>query len=185
MKARQVGNNIQVYKTLPETWTLAGKHIVNFRQADNETLVSAGFYDVVYPSFNSKTQTKGGLYFDEENSVFTYNVTDIDFSATRVIVDENGEDTEETEPIYNIESKKSDIISALKAEANKRLQPTDWQVVRKYERSVDIDTDTATERANILSELTRKENEVNDLTSYVDLINYDMRFFPSEPEEDV
>ena len=55
MKARQVGNNIQVYKTLPETWTLAGKHIVNFRQADNETLVSAGFYDVVYPSFNSKT----------------------------------------------------------------------------------------------------------------------------------
>ena len=85
---------------------MAGKHILNFRQADNETLVSAGFYDVVYPSFNSKTQTKGGLYFDEENSVFTYNVTDIDFSATRVIVDENGEDTEETEPVYNIESKK-------------------------------------------------------------------------------
>lgn len=35
-----------------------------------------GWRDVVQPSYNPQTQIKGAIYFDEENDVFTYVVTD-------------------------------------------------------------------------------------------------------------
>lgn len=50
---------------------------------------------------------------------------------------------------------KSNWIAATKDTANKLLAATDWMVIRKFERSVDIPADTVTYRAAVLTECTR------------------------------
>jgi len=98
MKARTDNGQIQVYKSLPSEFTKEdGSVILNFRNANDETLKSAGFYDVVKPSFDKQTQTKGGLYFDADNEIVTYDVTDIDFNKEIDIIGEDGEPTGEKE----------------------------------------------------------------------------------------
>jgi len=46
-------------------------------------------------------------------------------------------------------------IAQVKDTANKLLAQTDWMVIRKVERSVDIPADTATYRAAVIAECTR------------------------------
>ena len=184
MKARTENGQIKIYKSLPSEYTKDdGSVILNFRNADAETIEAEGFYDVVKPSFNPLIQTKGGIEFDSENNVFTNVVTDIDFDQEVDIIGEDGEPTGETEKRYKVSDLQSSILSELKQKANQLLQPSDWQVVRKFERDIDIDSDTQTERSGILTELDRKESEVNALTSYADLLQYDKRFFPQSEEE--
>jgi len=178
MKALVKNGGIAIYKTLPNVWN----NILNFRKATDEVLQENGFYDVVKPSYNSKTQTKGGLYFDEANSVVTYDVTDIDFDQDVDIIGEDGEPTGETEKRYKIADIKASKIAEIKSKAGKMLEPTDWQVIRKAERDIDIDTDVATERAGILTEADRLEAEVNAFTTYADVLQYNVQFFPSDDE---
>jgi hypothetical protein len=184
MKARTENGQIKIYKSLPSEYTKDdGTVILNFRNADAETIEAEGFYDVVKPSFNPLTQTKGELYFDAENEIVTYDVTNIDFSQDVDIIGEDGETTGDTEKRYKVSDLQSSILSELKQKANHLLKPSDWQVVRKFERDIDIDSDTQTERSGILTELDRKESEVNALTSYADLLQYDKRFFPPSEDE--
>ena len=96
------------------------------------------------------------------------------------ILDENGDATGETEKRYKVDDIKADKISEIKSKANKLLQPTDWQVIRKSERDIDINSDVATKRSEILVEATRLEAEVNALTTYADVLQYNVVFFPSE-----
>ena len=70
MKARSENNGIKVYPNLPNDWG----NILNFQQADNETLEANGFFDLVTPEINQATQRLSELYFDEESNVFTYQV---------------------------------------------------------------------------------------------------------------
>jgi hypothetical protein len=181
MKAIQKNGSIKIYKVLPETWDSASGHIINFRQASNEVLKENGFYDVVKPGYDPSKQNKGGLYFDEANEIFTYDVTDIDFDQDVYILDEEGNVTG-TEKRYKIDDIKASKISEIKNKAGELLKPTDWQVVRKVERSIDIDESIATERADVLVEADRLEAEVNVLTSYVEVLEYKIQFFPSEQE---
>ena len=130
MKARVKNGQVQIYKSLPSEFTNEdGSVILNFRKADNETLKSAGFYDVVKPSFDSQIKTKGGLYFDEANSVVTYDVTDIDFNQDVDILDEEGEPTGETEKRYKIADIKASKIAEIKSKAGEMLKPNDrdWE----------------------------------------------------------
>jgi len=183
MKARVKNGQVQVYKTLPSTYTKSdGSVILNFRKASTEVLESAGFYDVVKPSYDPQTQTKGGLYFDESNSVVTYDVTDIDFSQEFDVIGEDGEPTGEKEKRYKIADIKASKISEIKSKAGKMLEPTDWQIIRKAERDIAISSDVATERAGILTEADRLEAEVNAKKSYKTALQYNVQFFPSSDE---
>jgi hypothetical protein len=123
------------------------------------------------------------LYFDQANSIVTYDVTDIDFDQDVDIIGEDGEPTGETEKRYKIADIKASKISEIKSKAGELLKPTDWQVIRKTERSIDIDTDVATERAGILTEADRLEAEVNAFTTYADALQYKVQFFPSDEIE--
>jgi len=184
MKARVKNGQVQVYRSLPSEFTKEdGSVILNFRNADEETLKSAGFYDVVKPSYDPQTQTKGGLYFDADNEIVTYDVSNIDFNQDVAIIGEDGEPTGETEKRYKIADIKASKISEIKFKAGKMLEPTDWQVIRKAERDIDIDTDVATERAGILAEADRLEAEVNAKKSYKTALQYNVQFFPSDEIE--
>jgi len=183
MKARQIDGNIVTYKTLPSTWSGSNGHIMNFRYASKEVLEAEGFYDVVIASYDPLTQDKGGIAWDDKKKIFTNTVTDKDFNVEQDILDEDGKPTGEKEKVYKIADIKASKISEIKAKAGNLLEPTDWQVIRKAERDIDIDTDVATERAGILTEADRLEAEVNAKKSYKTALQYKVQFFPSDEIE--
>ena len=182
MKAIQKNGSIKIYKVLPKTWDSASGHIINFKQASDEVLKENGFYDVIIPSYNFATQEKGDLYFNEANKVFTYDVTDIDFNKEIDVLDKEG-NVIGTEKIYKIDDIRVSKILEIKNQAGELLTPTDWQVIRKIERNIDIDESVVVERAGILAEADRLEAEVNALATYSEVLQYIVQFFPVEQEE--
>ena len=65
---------------------------------------------------------------------------------------------------------KSQYIAQFKQIANSMLQPTDWTVIRKAERNVDIPADVAAKRAAILAEcdrLTAAVTAAQDMPSFI------------------
>jgi hypothetical protein len=85
--------------------------------------------------------------------------------------DENGEpamvDSEERLVTKGL---KSNWIAQVKQTANTLLQPTDWMVIRKFERDTDIPTATATFRAAVITEATRLETAIAAAETVEDLI---------------
>ncbi len=71
MKARIENNTIRLYSTLPQDF----ENILNFRNADETTIKSKGFYDVIMPVYNPETQIIGEIYFDPILEIFTYPIT--------------------------------------------------------------------------------------------------------------
>ena len=55
----------------------------------------------------------------------------------------------------DLDGLKTNWTAQVKDTANKLLAQTDWMVIRKVERSVDIPTATATYRAAVIAEFTR------------------------------
>ena len=178
------GRIVSTYRSLPNKLKIGNTLILGgTKNLSDEKLEELGIYDVVKPSFDRQTQTKGGLYFDEVKKIVTYDVTDIDFSQEVDVIGEDGEPTGETEKRYKIADIKASKIAEIKSKAGKMLEPTDWQVIRKAERDIDIDTDVATERAGILAEADRLEAEVNAKKSYKTALQYNVQFFPSDEIE--
>ena len=124
------------------------------------------------------------MYFDKKKKIVTYDVTDIDFNQEVDVIGEDGEPTGEKEKRYKLAEIKASKIAEIKSKANQLLQPTDWQVIRKSERDIDISPDVATERASILAEADRLEAEVNAKKSYKTALLYSVQFFPPSKEEE-
>jgi len=195
MYARLENENITTYRRLPVQFEDKNGLHLNFRNVSDPT--KFGFYNVVTPSYDSISQRLGAIEFDSDNDVFTYPVSDIDFDSTHEvhtpIVDEDGEAvldsdgkptfTVTNERNYDIDAKKLDLIKSVKEEANKLLTPTDWYILRKAERSVDVPSDVVTERGSIVTKAAGFETEINALTTYESLLRYSIVFFPVESEE--
>lgn len=65
---------------------------------------------------------------------------------------------------------KSQQIAQVKQTAGSLLAPTDWTVIRKVERNVDIPADVATYRAAVVAEADRLETAIAAVTSVADLM---------------
>jgi hypothetical protein len=74
--------------------------------------------------------------------------------------------TPESGDPYVQKGMKSQWTAQVKDTANKMLAQTDWMVIRKAERGVDIPEDAATYRASVLAECTRL---VADIAAAVDV----------------
>lgn len=178
------GRIVTIYKSLPNSLKTPKKHILGgANNLSDEELEEIGIYDVVRPSYDNQTQTKGGLYFDEKKKIVTYDVTDIDFNKEVDIIGEDGEPTGEKEKRYKIADIKASKIAEIKSKAGKMLEPTDWQIIRKAERDIAINSDVATKRAEILAEADRLEAEVNAKKSYKTALQYNVQFFPPSEKE--
>lgn len=180
MKALVKNGKIKVYNRLPKTWNNPSGQIINFKSSSEETLEQLGFYNIVEPAFDIETQVKGDIYFDSENKVVTYSISNIDFNREVDAKDDDDNPTGEKEKFYKLEDIKSAKIVAIKNKANQLLSPTDWKIIRKIERNIDVDTITATYRSEVIEEANKLENEVNSLSDYVDILKYDVEFFKAE-----
>jgi hypothetical protein len=65
---------------------------------------------------------------------------------------------------------KTTFKAQVKDTANKLLAQTDWYVIRKAERSVDIPTDIADKRSAIVTEANRLDSEIDLIDSVEGLI---------------
>jgi len=74
---------------------------------------------------------------------------------------------------------KSNFISQIKYTAGTILAQTDWMVIRKAERNVDIPTAVATYRASVVAKSTELEASISAVTTVEQLIALDMSF-PSD-----
>ena len=74
-----------------------------------------------------------------------------------------------TEPVTT-KGLKSQWIAQAKANANSQLASTDWMVIRKAERNVDIPAEVVAERAKIIDDCTAKEAAITAATSIDELM---------------
>ena len=75
---------------------------------------------------------------------------------------------EEGEP-YTQTGLKTQHINQTKQTANTLLAPTDWYIVRKFERDVDVPVGIASYRAAVISVSAERENLIGLTTSVVEL----------------
>jgi hypothetical protein len=75
----------------------------------------------------------------------------------------------QTEPVTT-KGLKSQFIAQNKESTNKLLMYTDWMVIRKAERNIDIPADIAADRAKIIADCTAKEAAILACTTVEELI---------------
>ena len=71
---------------------------------------------------------------------------------------------------------KSGFISQIKHTAGTILAQTDWMVIRKAERNIDIPASVATYRASVVAKATELEAAISAVTTVEQLIALDMSF---------
>lgn len=74
---------------------------------------------------------------------------------------------------------KSNFIAQVKTTAGSILAQTDWMVIRKAERNVDIPSAVATYRASVVAKATELETAISAVTTVEQLIALNLSF-PSE-----
>ena len=152
MKAIQIDGKIKVYNNLPKSW----KGVMgNFSGLSDEEIKAYGFYDVVTPSYDSKIQKLSYIFWDADNEVFTYTVSDITWSET-------------------IEELKIIRIKELNNKVYNLLSITDWYIIRKAERDISIPSEISTERSNLFTKCETAETEINALTTKASIITYEL-----------
>ena len=174
MVAIEKYGTIQTFNRLPNEWNDDKGYHINFRKVTNKE--DYGFYDVVTPEYDKVTQQLSPIFWDADNKVFTYTVSNIDFDATYPVLDEEGKETGETKSVYDKDKLKADIIVSVKADANRLLAPTDWYSSRKSELGTAIPDSVLADRKKIRDKVDAIEAEVAALTTVESILKYTYSF---------
>lgn len=174
MVAIEKSGTIQTFNRLPNEWNDEKGYHINFRKVSNKE--DYGFYDVITPEYDKVTQQLSPIFWDADNKVFTYTVSNIDFDATYPVLDEEGEETGETKSVYDKDKLKADIIVSVKADANRLLAPTDWYSSRKSELGTAIPDNILADRKKIRDKVDAIEVEVAALTTVESILKYTYSF---------
>ena len=174
MVAIEKSGTIQTFNRLPNEWNDEKGYHINFRKVSNKE--DYGFYDVITPKYDKVTQQLSPIFWDADNKVFTYTVSNIDFDATYTVLDEEGNETEETKPVYDKDKLKANIIVTVKADANRLLAPTDWYSSRKSELGTAIPDSVLADRKKIRDKVDAIEAEVAALTTVESILKYTYSF---------
>jgi hypothetical protein len=116
-----------------------------------------GIYDVAYGASEDNrfyTITENAPEFDSEEKIVK-----VTYTSTPKALNDSGEDAEKVLGL------KSQYIAQFKDTANKMLAQTDWMLVRKIERNVNIPAATATYRAAVIDETDRLETAISGATN--------------------
>ena len=174
MVAIEKSGTIQTFNRLPNEWNDEKGYHINFRKVSNKE--DYGFYDVITPEYDKVTQQLSPIFWDADNKVFTYTVSNIDFDATYPVLDEEGKETGETKSVYDKDKLKADIIVAVKSDANRLLAPTDWYSSRKSELGTAIPDNILADRKKIRDKVDAIEAEVAALTTVESILKYTYSF---------
>ena len=158
MKARIESGQIIKYIKIPSEFKGIKHYIGGFQHASVQEHEAEGFYDLVIPSYNKKTQELEGMRWDSDNSVFTYIVKDIEFSQS-------------------LSEMKSEKIFNLKSFYGRELSKTDWVIIRDQELGYTTDSDILTARATLRTNCEAEETAINGKTTKAQVANYSLQNF--------
>lgn len=152
MKAKDYNGTIKVYNNLPKSY---GKIISGFDLLSDNELKEHGFYNVVVPTYDSRTQEIGNIYFDSDNSQFTYPVNDKTWNDS-------------------LADLKVAKIKQLKGIYNSKLAKTDWYISRFAEKNIAIPSNIQIERDNLRTDCNTHETAINAKTTKSQVESYDL-----------
>ena len=152
MKAKDYNGTIKVYNTVPKSY---GNIIGGFHLLSDSELEGHGFYDVVTPTYDGRIKELGDIYFDSDNSQFTYPVNNKTW----------------TESLSELKANK---IKQIKNYYNNKLSETDWYVTRNSEKGTAIPSDIQTERDGYRTDCNTHETAINAKTTKAQVESYDI-----------
>ena len=125
-----------------------------------------GIYDVAYQNYPD------ARFYDviENSPVFdaTEKIVKVTYTSNPKSLEDGEVDSVTGKPVPGL---KTQYINQFKSTANNLLSATDWMIVRKIERNVDIPVDTAAKRAAIVAEANRLETAIAAVTTVEQLIS--------------
>ncbi len=149
MKAIEINGKIKVYNKLPNSW----KGVMgNFSKLSEEEIQQYGFYDLIIPEYNQKTQELGEIYF--ENNKYYYKVLEKTWDET-------------------LNELKEMKLNELNYNTKSKLKNTDWYYIRKLDRNIDVPQEVEDSRTTILNNHNDHETEINALTKKEDVVKYE------------
>ena len=155
MKARIENGEVVEYNTIPKTLEkTTGETILKANTLSEEELKQLGFYDVVVPTYNNVIQDINNLHFDDSQECFVYDIVEKELDS--------------------LEDLKTSKIVELKTNANVKLAKTDWFLLRKAEKNIEVPEDITISRDGIRSLVDSKETEINALTDKEAVITFDI-----------
>ena len=155
MKARIENGEVVEYNAIPKTLEkTTGETILKANTLSEEELKQLGFYDVVVPTYNNVIQDINNLHFDDSQECFVYDVVEKELDS--------------------LEDLKTSKIVELKTNANVKLAKTDWFLLRKAEKNIEVPEDITISRDGIRSLVDSKETEINALTDKEAVITFDI-----------
>ncbi|MHA7109230.1 hypothetical protein ACRTDU_03840 [Sunxiuqinia elliptica] len=113
-----------------------------------------GWRDEILPEYNTATQSLGERYYDQAIDKVTYRVVEKEIPALATL--------------------KELKVAELKEIANNLLKITDWVVIRKYERNIEIPLDVQNNRQSIIDRCNLKEAAILYLTDETSVITFDI-----------
>ena len=157
MKAINKNGTIRVYGSTPKAINgNSNIYLTGFDQLTDAQQRAEGLFDVVIPDgYNSQIHDLGEIFWDSENTQFTYPKTNKTWSQT-------------------VAELKEQKIANLKASANSKLAETDWYIIRNADTGDAIPSDITDARAAIRTSVATKESEINAKTTKAQVVQYDI-----------
>ncbi len=152
MVAINVSGEIKTYNSVPKIWG----NTIGVNYMSDSDLESLGFYQVIKPS-TKNSQKLGDIYFDTDNSVFTYPV-------------------ESRTYIQTVSELKEQKIANLKDSYNRELAKTDWYIIRSQEGTA-VPQDILDARTTLRNECATHETNINAKTTKASVIDYELPSF--------
>jgi hypothetical protein len=149
MIAIQHEGAIKRFTSLPKVWK--DDNGVHLNITDG---AAYGFYPIATPSYDSTTQYLGDLEWDADSSTFTYPVIDRSWTQT-------------------VAELKESKIANLKSIYNRKLEQTDWYIIRAQE-GIAAPQEIIDARAALRTECATKEDEINALTTKKAVVSYSL-----------
>lgn len=138
MKAININNTIKPFGSVPASW---GNVVANFNLLSEIELEAHGFYDLFTPDFDARTHKLGNISWVEENNRYEYSLVSLADSTTI----EAARDVKEEELRLNLYNK---------------LKNTDWYIIRKYERSIDVPAEISSLRQSYIDSYEQKQSDI-------------------------
>jgi hypothetical protein len=185
----QNGNIVQLIQ--PDVGFTIGEKQYSARFIRNATEAerkAVGVYEIIY----GQQQDQRFYWVDGPNYRVneTNQTVEATFSATPKAIEDKEESDAQGNPLYvqvlglvngqpamvdsteRLVTKglKSNFIAQAKAAANSELAQTDWMVIRKAERNVEIPAEAAADRAKIIADCTAKEAAIAACTTVEQLM---------------
>lgn len=154
MKAINVNGRITIYDKVPDRFkSTSGLHL-NARSMSEQELKEVGMFDLIMPEdYNEKIHNLSEIYFDSENQVYRK--------------DKSNKVWEHT-----LSQFKYVRITHFKNLVNRKLQKTDWYIVRNQETSEEIPAEILEQRRQLRELTDTVESEINSKTTKSSVADY-------------